>query len=57
MTHTVKEGETLSGIAERYQVSISDLKAWNRLDPKKPIQPGMRLTIMGREPAAGNAGP
>jgi nucleoid-associated protein YgaU len=57
LTYTVKEGDTLSEIAERYQVSVFDLKAWNRLDPKKPIQPGMRLTIMTREPAAGNANP
>jgi membrane-bound lytic murein transglycosylase D len=56
-TYTVKEGDTLTNIAVRYQVSVSDLKAWNRLDPKKPIQPGMRLMIMTGEPAAGNANP
>jgi LysM repeat protein len=29
--HRVKQGDTLSSIAARYRVRISDLKAWNRL--------------------------
>jgi hypothetical protein len=46
MVYVVKEGDTLSEIAERHKVSVADVRAWNRLDPKKPIQPGMRLVIM-----------
>jgi hypothetical protein len=46
VVYVVKEGDTLSEIAERHKVSLSDVRAWNRLDPKKPIQPGMRLVIM-----------
>lgn len=46
VVYVVKEGDTLSEIAERHKVSVSDVRAWNRLDPKKPIQPGMRLVIM-----------
>lgn len=29
--HTVKQGETLAGIAERYDVSVDDIKEWNEL--------------------------
>lgn len=30
-THTVKSGENLSGIAEKYGVSVADLRSWNDL--------------------------
>ncbi|MCF8463688.1 MAG: LysM peptidoglycan-binding domain-containing protein [Flavobacteriales bacterium] len=30
-THRVKSGETLSGIAARYRVSVSDLRTWNKI--------------------------
>lgn len=29
--HTVKKGETLAGIAERYDVTVDDIKEWNEL--------------------------
>jgi LysM repeat protein len=35
----------LSEIAERHGVSLADVRAWNRLDAKKSIQPGMRLVL------------
>jgi soluble lytic murein transglycosylase-like protein len=57
VVYVVKEGDTLSEIAERHKVSVSDVRAWNRLDPKKPIQPGMRLTILNQEVPSGNANP
>lgn len=43
--YTVKEGDTLTAIAERHGVAVAEIAAWNRLDPKKPIRPGMRLTL------------
>ena len=43
--YIVKPGDTLSEIAERHGVSLADVRAWNRLDAKKSIQPGMRLVI------------
>jgi hypothetical protein len=49
VVYVVKEGDTLSEIAERHRVSVSDVRTWNRLDPKKQIQPGMRLTIFNQE--------
>jgi len=57
VVYIVKEGDTLSEIAERHKVSISDVRDWNRLDPKKPIQPGMRLTIFTPESPAVNSSP
>jgi hypothetical protein len=57
VVYVVKEGDTLSEIAERHKVSVADVRAWNRLDPKKPIQPGMRLTILNQEVPSGNSNP
>lgn len=47
VTHEVKEGETLSSIAEKYGLSNSDSIKWsNKLDPYNPvIKPGQKLKI------------
>ncbi len=57
IVYIVKEGDTLSEIAERHKVSVSDVRGWNRLDPKKPIQPGMRLVIILKEGLPDNSSP
>ncbi len=44
--HVVSRGETLSGIAARYGVRLSDLRAWNGLSGSK-IRIGQRLTVQG----------
>lgn len=56
ISYLVREGDTLSQIAERHGVSVSDLRAWNRLDPKKQIQPGMQLLIQMRAANSTNSG-
>lgn len=43
-THRVRSGETLSSIASRYGVRVSDLKRWNRLRSSR-IKSGQRLII------------
>lgn len=43
-THTIRRGETLSGIANRYQVSVIDLRRVNELTSDK-IQVGQVITI------------
>ncbi|GJM44884.1 MAG: hypothetical protein DHS20C21_17260 [Gemmatimonadota bacterium] len=43
VAYRVKKGDTLSEIAERYRVSTSNLKKWNRIG--KHIHPGQKLTI------------
>jgi hypothetical protein len=48
IVYVVKEGDTLTEIAAKHGVSLSDVRSWNRLDPKKQIQPGMRLVLQLR---------
>jgi len=43
-THKVKEGENLSGIAEKYDVTVEDLKEWNNIK-KDVIIPGQELIV------------
>jgi N-acetylmuramoyl-L-alanine amidase len=43
----VKPGQTLSGIAERYGVSLDALRAANRLDARSQVRPGQVLRIPG----------
>ncbi len=43
--HIVRRGETLSGIASRYGVGLSQLKRLNRLYGKRYIYPNQRLRI------------
>lgn len=48
ITHKVKSGETLSHIAIKYRVKVSDIQAWNRV--KSVIRPGQNLTIYTSNP-------
>jgi hypothetical protein len=57
IVYIVKEGDTLSEIAVRHGVSVSDVRTWNRLDPKKQIQPGMRLVLQVRAEATNSSSP
>lgn len=50
IVHVVKQGETLSTIARRYQVTVSALASHNELANPDAIQPGLQLRV----PAAGN---
>lgn len=43
-THTVKRGESLGKIADRYNVGLTDLKKWNKLR-KNTIQAGQKLYV------------
>jgi len=48
-SHVVRRGETLSGIASKYRVSLSDLMRANNLKSKNRIPAGRRLTIPGKD--------
>lgn len=43
-TYTVKRGDTLHGIAERFDVALVDLKRWNNIKHNR-IKPGSKLNI------------
>lgn len=43
--YVVKKGDNLTLIAEKFDVPLTALIIWNRIDRKQPIQPGDRLFI------------
>lgn len=43
--HIVVAGDSLTGIAARYGVTVEDLLAWNDLDPGSILQIGQRIVI------------
>jgi len=43
--YVVKEGDTLSNIAKKYNLTISEIKTWNRLDEEDRIYPGNRMKV------------
>jgi membrane-bound lytic murein transglycosylase D len=43
-SHKVRKGESLGGIADKYNVSLSELKKWNKIKGSK-IVPGQSLKI------------
>ncbi|XWW48239.1 LysM peptidoglycan-binding domain-containing protein [Fibrella sp. USSR17] len=45
LTHTVRRGETLSGIAEKYNVETYDVKQWNKMR-SSTLKQGQKLTIL-----------
>jgi murein DD-endopeptidase MepM/ murein hydrolase activator NlpD len=51
-THTVVPGETMIGIAKRYNVALKDLAKANRIEPYAQVKMGDRLVIPGRAAAA-----
>jgi len=46
-THRVRRGETLTGIARRYHVSVRSLRRVNALATNQTLRTGMRLRIPG----------
>jgi len=43
LRHTVRRGDTLSGIARRYHVNLASLKSWNR--GVKILRPGQHIMV------------
>ena len=44
-TYVVRRGDTLSHIATKFQVRLSDLLGWNNLNSRSMIKPGQRLVM------------
>lgn len=43
--YIVRSGDSLATISQRFRVSVDNLISWNKLDGKKYLQPGQRLTL------------
>ena len=50
--YTVKRGDTLNSIARDFDVSVSQLRRWNRLSAKSSVRPGRVLIIQASESTA-----
>ena len=45
IVYRIKEGDSLSLIAQRYSVQVKDIMRWNSLSQKHLIIPGQKLTL------------
>lgn len=54
--YVVKEGDSLSSIAERFDIPLAALLIWNRRDARTPIYPDDRLIIHRAKPKAPDSG-
>lgn len=45
ITYTVRSGESLWDISQRFQVSIAALRRWNDLPDRQYLQPGQKLLV------------
>jgi LysM repeat protein len=54
VTHVVRSGDTLSGIASKYGVSVKDLQSWNKLSGST-ILVGQKLVVKGGTAAAASS--
>ncbi len=45
LTYTVRRGDSLARIADRFNVSISAIADWNDVDPSDVLKPGRRLVL------------
>jgi membrane-bound lytic murein transglycosylase D len=45
LRYTVRKGDSLYLIANRFRVSINDIARWNKLDKSKILRPGQKLTM------------
>jgi len=43
--YTVRSGDSLYAIAERFNVDVADIRVWNDLTPGAYLQPGQELTL------------
>lgn len=53
ITYVVRSGDTLSRIADRFRVRLSDLLSWNDLTAQSIIKPGQRLVMYVADRRAG----
>lgn len=49
--HTIQSGETLSWIADLYDIAVTDLMSWNGLNASSILQPSQKLVLQVTPPA------
>ena len=49
-THIVRNGDSLWEIADANDVTVADLRRWNRLEPNTRLQPGQSIAVDGPAP-------
>jgi hypothetical protein len=54
--YVVKEGDSLSTIADRFEIPLTSLILWNQLNPRRHIHPGQRLVIYPNHMKPGKTG-
>jgi membrane-bound lytic murein transglycosylase D len=52
MSYTLRKGQTLATVAEKYEVSQTQLRKWNNLRKGQPLKPGKQLLVLVTLPAA-----
>ena len=50
--HKVRRGETLAGLAERFEVSQTQIRRWNELPKGRALKPGKQLVLFVPVPTA-----
>lgn len=45
LAYTVRRGDSLARIADKFDIRIADILSWNSVNPKKYLQPGDSLTL------------
>jgi membrane-bound lytic murein transglycosylase D len=45
VSYTVRKGDSLSLISQKFNVSVNDLKEWNSLEKQKYLKPGQKLKL------------
>ncbi|MBA3800665.1 MAG: LysM peptidoglycan-binding domain-containing protein [Geodermatophilaceae bacterium] len=50
-SHIVEPGDTLGGIASKYELSLDDLIRWNNIENPDHIDVGQKIELSGHEPA------
>ena len=46
INYQVRRGDSLSSIAEKFQISVSELLRWNRLEKRHQLKPGQTLMFI-----------
>ena len=50
IVYSVQAGDSLSSIAQKFEVSVAELTLWNAIKAHQPLRPGQRLTIRKSAP-------